>query len=172
MSNIVLVGFMGVGKTSVAAELSELLGWEVVDIDDVIESDAGISISRIFTEFGEEHFRDLESAAVVKIAEQRNLIISTGGGVVLRPTNMDQLKSTGQVFCLTATSEEIWRRVGHETHRPLLDTPDPMTRIREMLEARASAYSQADHMVDTVGKSPCAVAEEIVQIHQQTEQES
>ncbi len=164
MANIVLVGFMGVGKTSVAAELSRQLGWTVVDTDDIIEADAGLTIPEIFEKFGEPHFRDLESQAVAAVAQKSQQIISTGGGAVLRRSNVDLLKENGTVFCLTATPEEIWQRVGHETHRPLLQTPDPQGRIRQLLAERAPYYAQADHTIDTVGKSPQDIAEGILQI--------
>ncbi len=153
MSNIVLVGFMGTGKTSVGEQLSSRLGMHYVDTDDVVEQMSGRSISDIFAEDGEPAFRQLESEAVQKVSKLNNHVISTGGGVVLKKSNIVTLKQTGTVFCLTATAEEIYRRVGHETHRPLLQTPDALAKIRTMLTERAPYYAEADYMVETTGRS-------------------
>ena len=137
MPNIALVGFMGTGKTSVGQRLAERLKMPLIDTDDVIEQDGGIAIADIFARHGELYFRDLESVAVRKVADLDNHVISTGGGVVLRTSNMEMLKRNGVVFCLTATPEEIWQRVRHQTHRPLLQTPNPLAKIRQLLTERA-----------------------------------
>ena len=123
MPNIVLVGFMGTGKTSVGQKLAQRLERPMIDTDDIIGEDSGMDIPDIFARYGEAYFRDLESAAVRKAANLENHVISTGGGVVLRESNLEMLKRNGVVFCLTATTEEIWRRVGRGTHRPLLQAP-------------------------------------------------
>ncbi len=151
--NIVLVGFMGTGKTSVGRRLASQLRMRYVDTDDIVERDNRRRISDIFAEDGEPAFRELESEAVRKVSKLCNHIIATGGGVVLKEVNMTELKQNGIVFCLTATAEEIYRRVGHQPHRPLLQTPDPLAKIRSMLEERHSYYSEADHMVSTTGRS-------------------
>lgn len=151
--NIVLVGFMGTGKTSVGRRLAMQLRMRYVDTDDIIEQDSGRRISNIFEEDGEPAFRDLESEAVRKAAKLYNHIISTGGGVVLRDANMEALKRGGIIFCLTATPEEIYRRVRHQTHRPLLQTPDALAKIRSMLEERCPYYAEADYTVRTTGRS-------------------
>ena len=151
--NIVLVGFMGTGKTSVGRRLASQLRMRYVDTDDIIERDSGCRISTIFEEEGEVVFRDLESEAVRKVSELYNHVISTGGGVVLRKANMEALKQNGIIFCLTATPGEIYRRVRHQTHRPLLQTSDPLAKIRSMLEDRQSAYKKADYRVRTTGRS-------------------
>ena len=151
--NIVLVGFMGTGKTSIGRRLSSQLRMRYVDTDDVVERDNRRRISDIFAEDGEPAFRELESQAVHKVSKLYNHVISTGGGVVLKEANMVELKRNGIVFCLTATAEEIYRRVGHQTHRPLLQTPDPLAQIRSMLEERHPYYAEADHIVKTTGRS-------------------
>ena len=151
--NIVLVGFMGTGKTSIGRRLSTQLRMRYVDTDDVIERDSGRRISEIFEADGEAAFRELESEAVLKVSKLYNYVISTGGGVVLKEANMVELKRNGIVFCLTATPEEIYRRVRHQSHRPLLQTPDPLTKINSMLEERHSYYAKADYMVETTGRS-------------------
>ena len=151
--NIVLVGFMGTGKTSIGRRLSAQLRMRYVDTDDIIERDSGRRISDIFAEDGEPTFRELESEAVRKVSKLYNYVISTGGGVVLKEANMVELKRNGIVFCLTATAEEIYQRVRHQSHRPLLQTPDPLTKIRSMQEERHSYYVAADYMVETTGRS-------------------
>ncbi len=140
---------MGTGKTSVGRHLASRLRMHYVDTDDIIERDNGQRITTIFEEGGELAFRDLESAAVHKASKLYNHVISTGGGVVLRETNMEVLKQNGIIFCLTATPEEIYRRVRHQTHRPLLQTPDALAKIRAMLKERHPYYAKADYMVRT-----------------------
>ena len=150
--NIVLVGFMGTGKTSVGRRLASKLRMRYIDTDDIIERDSGRRISNIFSEDGEPAFRDLESEAVDKASKLYNYVISTGGGAVLRASNMEALKQSGIIFCLTATPEEIYRRVRHQTHRPLLQTPDALAKIQSMLTERQPYYAEADYMVRTTGR--------------------
>ncbi len=168
MRNIVLVGFMGTGKTSVAQQLAERLEMPLIDTDDIIGEDSGMDIPHIFSRYGEAYFRDLESAAVCKAAHLENHVISTGGGVVLRESNLELLKGNGVVFCLTATPEEIWQRVGSDTHRPLLQGPNPLCKIEQMLVDRRPFYDCADHAIPTTGLSIEAVADKIVEIFQQS----
>ncbi|MCY4403148.1 MAG: shikimate kinase [Candidatus Poribacteria bacterium] len=151
--NIVLVGFMGTGKTSVGKRLSTNLRRRYIDTDNVIERDSQRRISDIFEEDGEDVFRQLESEAVNRVSKLYNYVISTGGGVVLKEVNVTKLKENGVVFCLSATPEEIYNRVGHQTHRPLLQTPDALETIRIMLADRAPYYAQADYTVETTGKT-------------------
>jgi shikimate kinase len=167
MPNIVLVGFMGTGKTSVGRRLAERLKMSYIDTDDVIEQESGRIIADIFRESGEPHFRNLESDAVRKVSTLDNRVISTGGGVVLREKNVEMLKTNGVVFCLAATPEEIWRRVGHETHRPLLQGPDPLDRIRQMLADRAPFYALSDETVQTTGLSIEQVVERIIEVYRE-----
>ena len=152
--NIVLVGFMGTGKTSIGRRISSQLRMRYVDTDEIVERNSRRRISDIFAEDGESAFRELESEAVRNVSKLHNHVISTGGGVVLREANMTELKRNGVVFCLTATPEEIYRRVGHQTHRPLLQAPDPLTKIQSMLTERHPYYAEvSDHMISTTGRS-------------------
>ena len=159
---------MGTGKTSVAKRLSSQLRMRYVDTDSVIEKDSQRQISDIFEQDGESIFRQLESDAVNKVSELDNHVISTGGGVVLKETNVTKLKENGIVFCLRATPEEIYRRVGHQTHRPLLQTPDAMETIRTMLAERAPYYAKADHTVETTGRSFEEITADIIRIYFRT----
>ena len=124
-----------------------------IDMDSVIERDNEKAITDIFAEEGEAVFRQLESKLVEQVSQLYNFVISTGGGVVLKEENVAKLKENGIVFCLTASPEEIFERIGHQTHRPLLHTPDPLETIRTILDERAPYYAQADYTMDTTGRS-------------------
>ena len=144
---------MGTGKTSVGRRLASQLRMRYIDTDDIIERDRGRSISNIFSEDGESAFRDFESEAVGKASKLYNYVISTGGGAVLRETNIAALKRNGIIFCLTATPDEIYQRVRHQAHRPLLQTPDALGKVKSMLAERQPYYAEADYMVRTTGRS-------------------
>ena len=159
---------MGTGKTSIGKRLASQLRMRYVDTDSVIEKDNRRSISDIFEQDGEIVFRQLESEAVNKVSKLYNYVISTGGGVVLKEANVTTLKENGVVFCLTATPEEIFQRVGHQTHRPLLQTPDAMETIRAMLTERAPYYAQADHTIETTGRSFEQIIADIKRIFSKT----
>lgn len=162
--NLVLVGFMATGKSTVGRKLAARLGLKMIDTDDLIEEKAGRTISDIFADEGEEFFRDLESEAALAVAELSGHVIITGGGIVLRQRNMEALKKAGPVFCLAADPETVIERTRGTGHRPLLQTEDPLGRVRELLEGRASFYAGADYTVDTSGLSVDAVADRIVEI--------
>ncbi|MDA8082534.1 MAG: shikimate kinase [Nitrospiraceae bacterium] len=161
--NVVLTGFMGTGKTAVSRELSHILGMKLVDIDAEIEKTAGKRIADIFSESGEAVFRDLETEAIRRCARTGGQIISTGGGAVLRQENMEALRGNGLVFCLDASPGTILSRTSGSSERPLLQTPDPLRRIIELLEYRRPFYEKAGIMIDTEKKTPLQVAEEIAE---------
>lgn len=160
--NIALVGFMGSGKSAVGAELARRLGWEFVDTDDLIETAAGRAISDIFETDGEAAFRDMETVAVRDAASRERVVIATGGGVVLRDENVFALKAGGDVVLLATTPQAVWDRVAGETHRPLLQGPDPVARITELMALRREAYARAGRAVDTVGRTVAQVAEDVL----------
>ncbi len=151
MSNIVLVGFMATGKSTVGPELAARLSLQVVDTDDLIEEKAGKAISDIFAQEGEEDFRNLESEVALEVSRRTGHVIITGGGIVLREKNMAALKAAGPVFCLSASPEEILKRTDGTSHRPLLMTDDPLARIRGLLGAREPFYAKADYTIETTG---------------------
>jgi shikimate kinase len=163
MKNIVLTGFMGTGKTAVGKELSRLLNMKLVDIDTEIEKNERMTINDIFENFGEKHFREIETEMIKKLSRQSNLIISTGGGAVLREDNMSPLRENGIVFCLSACPETVLKRTSGSDERPLLKVEDPIARIGELLKLRAPFYEKAGIMVDTEGKTPLQIAEEIIE---------
>lgn len=163
LKNIVLTGFMGTGKTEVGAALSRLLGWRLVDVDEEIEAAGGMAIKEIFKRHGEPAFRDMETKAIKDVSERKNLVISTGGGAVLRQENMDALRKHGVIVCLTADPETILERTGKNSERPLLQVEDPIKKIKELLDFRMPYYEKADFMVRTEGKPPIQIAEEILE---------
>jgi shikimate kinase len=163
MKNIVLTGFMGTGKTAVAKELATLLRRNLIDVDTQIEKAQDMSIHEIFRQFGEHKFREIETEMVRKIARRRNVIISTGGGVVLRQENMDALRESGIIICLTASPETILKRTSMNSERPLLRVPNPRKKIRELLDFRNPFYAKADIMINTENKTPLQIAEEIIE---------
>jgi shikimate kinase len=159
--NIILVGFMGTGKTVVSRVLAERLGLERIDTDDLIVERAGKSISDIFGQDGEPHFRDLESEVIRGLRGRHRCVISTGGGCVMRVDNMRALKEAGMVVNLAARPEVVMRRCGGDTNRPLLQVENPLAAINELLGLRAPMYALAHHTVDTSDLSVDQVAEVI-----------
>lgn len=160
---------MGTGKTEVGRELSHLKGMKLIDIDTEIEKSEKMSINDIFKDYGEERFREIEAEMIEKISRQENMIISTGGGAVLRAMNMDNLKRKGIVICLTATPETILMRTSSTDERPLLRVENPFAKITELLECRRPYYERADLIIDTEGKTPLQIAEEIIEKIQNSE---
>jgi shikimate kinase len=151
--NIILTGFMGVGKTSVGTRLAKDLDYTFVDTDTLIETDQKTTITEIFSTFGEPYFRDVETRIIRQVLEGEGQVISTGGGAVIRDENREAFKRAGLVVCLTAQPDVILERIKHETHRPLLQTPDPLAKIKELLGNREMFYHQADLIIDTSHKS-------------------
>lgn len=147
--NIILTGFMGVGKTSVGTLLARDLGFTFVDSDELIEAAQKITITEIFSTFGEPYFRDVETRILRDVLAGDRQVISTGGGAVIREENRRLFKERGITICLTATPEVVFERIRHETHRPLLQVPDPLEKVRGLLAAREPFYRQADLVIDT-----------------------
>ncbi len=167
MDNIILIGFMGCGKTTVGVKLSYRLRRTVVDTDKEIEKEEKRAISDIFATDGEEYFRDRETACLRKmLGSMNNQIISVGGGLPLREENRALLRKLGQVFYLRARPETIYERVKHDTTRPLLQGPDPQEKIRALLAKRDGAYTEAaDVIVDVddkdFGQILCEIEENV-----------
>jgi shikimate kinase len=164
MRNITLVGFMGTGKTTVGRILARKLGYRFIDVDEEIEREQAVTISHIFSEMGEPYFRELEKNMIKTLSLKEGLIISAGGGAVVDESNIEAMKQGGALVCLTATPDEIMKRVGNSTNRPLLKVPDPMAKIMELLSKREPYYLKADIIVDTTIKTPEEVAAEIIRL--------
>lgn len=149
MRNIVLVGFMGTGKTTIATAVANRLNMRYVSTDDLIEKKEKRTINEIFQKRGEDYFRDVESSVIRDVSCMEGLVIDTGGGAVLREENMSYLKSGGMVVCLSADEKTVMERTKKYKHRPLLNVEDPKRRIRDLLAKRAPFYAKADHVIDT-----------------------
>lgn len=162
MRNIILIGFMGAGKSSVGRLLARRLGRRFVDLDCLIEQAAGLSIPEIFARYGEAGFRAREKAAVARAARLHNAVIATGGGVVLDPDNIRMLQRSGVLVWLTAKPETILERTSRNAGRPLLRCDDPGSRIRQLLTEREPLYQVADYTVDTNLATPQQVVEQIM----------
>ena len=161
--NIVLCGMMGVGKSSVGVCIAERTGRMWYDTDVVITDRHG-RISDIFEFYGEAHFRSLETEIVRELSERDGLVISTGGGLVLKPENNEMLKRNGKIFFLRATFETLLKRVRADETRPLLkNTGKTAETLGELLAERTPVYEHvADYIVDTDGRTIEEIADEIV----------
>lgn len=159
---VYLVGFMGVGKSHVGRCLSRLLQAPFLDADAEIERRCGKSIPEIFSEDGEEAFRDMESALLREVSEAGKGILSCGGGMVLRQENRERMKKSGTAVYLTALPQTIYERVKDSHNRPLLEGRMNPKAIERLMEERKERYEKAaDIEISTDGKSPMEVAEEI-----------
>ncbi len=160
--NIVLIGPMGVGKSSIARELSRLGRRRWVDTDRLVVQAAGTTITEIFAECGEEGFRELEAAALRSLSGSRRLIIATGGGIINAPENHRLLQALGCVVWLTADEDVLYARVSRNDRRPLLQTSDPRATLHTLLEHRRPLYTACAHVtVDTSSQDHAQVAEAV-----------
>ena len=160
--NIALIGFMGTGKTSVGRLVADLLRFDFIDTDELIQTGTGRSITDIFTKDGEAAFRKLESKTVSDLSSRTKTVISIGGGLSVNPENLASLKTHALVVCLWSSPEKIWERVRHQSHRPLLHDKDPQAKIRELLAAREPFYKQADVLLNTELRSVREVAQQVI----------
>ncbi|OOV31182.1 shikimate kinase [Candidatus Synechococcus spongiarum LMB bulk15M] len=143
-ANLYLVGMMGSGKSSAGRIMARLLGYRWLDADQVLETAAGRTISTLFAQEGEEGFRTMETAVLRQVGQWHSCVVSTGGGVVVRPGNWGIMRQ-GLIIWLTASAELLLKRLRQDpTPRPLLQCADPAQRLRELLAARESFYAQAD----------------------------
>ncbi|MFA4966811.1 MAG: shikimate kinase [Candidatus Margulisiibacteriota bacterium] len=160
--NIILIGFMGVGKSEVGRGLAARLGMEFIDTDELIEGTEEKKIAEIFAEKGEEYFRDLETEIIKTLEDYDNFVISTGGGIVLREENVKMLKEIGPLVLLTSRPEAIFERLKDAKDRPLLEKGDKMENISQILGKRNPVYEKAaDFKVDTSDIAPEKAVEEI-----------
>ncbi|MBG9804534.1 shikimate kinase [Brevibacillus laterosporus] len=159
-NNIILIGFMGTGKSTVGEQLAQQLQYERCDLDEEIVKATGKTISQIFAKDGEEMFRQLESDVLRRLIDGNRRVIITGGGAVLRPENVQVMLQHGIVVALTAEEQEIIRRVEQDQNRPLLQG-NVKEKVRELLQARAGAYDFAPVQVDTTGKTIEEIVDEI-----------
>ena len=161
MKNIVLVGFMGTGKTAVSRALAKKLGMKYVSTDDLIEKKEKTGIKEIFAAKGETYFRKVEKKAIKEVSLMRNVVIDAGGGAVLDPENIEDLKKHASLVCLWAEAETILERTKKYTHRPLLNVSDPLAKIKELIDYRKQFYERADYHVHTSRMTVDRVVSEI-----------
>lgn len=150
--NLILVGMMGSGKTTMAKSLAKQLGKTFVDSDEEITRRTGVTIPHIFDIEGEAGFRQRESMAIQEIAEQSNLVLATGGGAVLAAENREMLRQNGIVIYLKANAHDLWQRTRHDRSRPLLQTADPYAKLKELIRQRDPLYHQVADIIVQSGK--------------------
>ena len=169
--NIVLIGFMGAGKSTISDFLKNVFAMDVVEMDQIIAQRQGMSISDIFETYGEEYFRELETNLLIEMQSRSNVVVSCGGGVPMRERNVAEMKKNGRVVLLTAKPETILERVKDNHDRPLLENNKNVSFIADLLEKRRAKYeAAADIVVETDGKSELEICEEM--IHRLREAES
>ena len=162
--NIVLIGFMGAGKTSISEYLKTLFAMDVIEMDQIIAEREGMSIPDIFEVHGEQYFRDLETNLLIEMQSRKNVVISCGGGTPLRECNVVEMKKNGRVVLLTASPETIFDRVKDSHDRPVIENNKNVPFIADLMEKRRAKYeAAADIVINTDGKSIIEVCEELVQ---------
>jgi 3-dehydroquinate synthase len=169
LSNIFLIGFSYSGKSEAGRRVAEHLGWDFTDTDNEIVVQAKKSIPEIFAEDGEEHFRELERQALANVCSAKEMVVATGGGIILAAENRELMKKSGMVICLQAEPDTIYNRLliddrkgESKVVRPLLSGPDPERRIAQLKEFRQPYYSIADWTVHTDNLTPAEVAVEVI----------
>jgi shikimate kinase len=165
MKNLVLVGFMGSGKTTVGKWVADRLGLEFVDMDELIEQRQGKTISEIFASLGESEFRKLERSLVGELAAKQSQVIAAGGGVVLDGGNVREFERTGVVVCLRVTPKIAHLRTKANPNRPLLETANRSGQIKKLLAQREPLYAAIRHQVETSDRGLEAVAQEVIEIY-------
>lgn len=140
--NIVLIGFMGCGKTTLGKKTASRLGYHFIDTDRIIEQEQGCSVSHLFQTKGEPYFRQLEQNTARKISSLSGQVIATGGGMIKSKATMDFLSQNGIIVYLKATPEHIYRNIGEDKSRPLLQVDDKMKKIRILMAERIPVYEQ------------------------------
>ena len=161
--NIVLVGFMGSGKSLTSNKLAGALKRKICSTDKLIEKREGRVIADIFRDSGEAYFRKVEKEVVKEVSGQTDIILDCGGGVVLDFENVADLKKNGLVIYLSAPPERIYNNIKGQKHRPLLNVEDPQSKISELLEARKPYYEKADVIIDA-DKPIDQIAEDILKV--------
>lgn len=166
--NLVLTGFMATGKSSVGKAVARRLGMRFVDMDEVIVERAGKSIARIFSEDGEERFRQIETELAQELAGKVGLVVATGGGCMLREANRAAFSASGIVICLWADPLNIWQRAGSDAVRPLMPT-EGVAGIANLLAEREPAYRQLPFHIETSGLSIPKVVDAVLDTYQQAQ---
>ena len=161
--NIVLIGFMGAGKSTISDFLKTVFAMDIVEMDQIIAQRQGMSISDIFETYGEQYFRDLETNLLIEMQSRSNVVISCGGGTPMRECNVVEMKKNGRVVLLTAKPETILDRVKDNHDRPLIENNKTVPFIADLMEKRRAKYeAAADIIIETDGKNELEICEELV----------
>lgn len=164
--NIVLIGMMGAGKTYIGKKFAKLLvHFNYVDTDEEIEKNTGLSISEIFEQHSESYFRELEANIIKEVAQNKNQIISLGGGAFENEESIKALKENGLVFYLKAPAKELFKRIENETNRPLLDAGFSQKTIEKLLKKREKNYLKANFVIDTAQKQAYTILDDILKAY-------
>ena len=150
---------MGAGKTTVGRKLAGLMKVDFIDTDQLLEKRTGVSIAHVFEIEGEHGFRERESRLFSEVSSGNNAVVSTGGGLVLSPDNRERMKQSGEVVYLRADIDILWKRLKNCHTRPLLQTPDPRSRLQQLIKERESVYTElADHIIEVTSGSASKTA--------------
>jgi shikimate kinase len=160
--NVILIGFMASGKTSVGRRLAQRLGYNFLDTDQFIESELGCTIAEVFSIQGEAYFRKLESRLAARLHCLQNTVISTGGGLPITPGNLERLREAGSVVFIKASLEDILKRLERDVRRPMVQRGELRETVTSLLEERLPSYEQADLVVESHGKGVNRVCGEII----------
>ena len=161
--NIVLIGFMGAGKSTISDYLKTVFAMDIIEMDQIIAEREGMSISDIFEVYGEQYFRDLETNLLIEMQSRTNVVISCGGGTPMRECNVAEMKKNGRVVLLTAKPETILDRVKDSHDRPLIENNKTVSFIAELMEKRREKYeAAADIVIETDGKDELQICEELI----------
>lgn len=145
MKNIILIGMMGSGKTFVGRALSQCLKMDFIDLDEYIENRESLKISEIFEKVGEEGFRKIERESLLSFSGKNNIVIATGGGIILNETNLDSFRNGSNIIYLDGTPDYIYKNIKEDNSRPLLENKDKMEEIKRILEFRKPLYLKSAH---------------------------
>ncbi len=170
-TNIILVGFMGTGKSATGRLVAKRLERPLIDMDAEIERREGRKIGDIFSKDGEAYFRRVEREVVRELSQRQNLVVAAGGGVVINPENIHDFSRTGVVICLSASPAAILQRVVAETHRPLIEGGEKARKITDLLEARKPLYDAIEHQIDTTHLSSDLTAARVIEIYEKAAKE-
>ncbi len=163
-NNILLIGFMGAGKSTIGRVLAKKIKFEYIDIDRIIEHRCARSITEIFDEHGEEYFRDKETETLESLAGSDHNVYATGGGIVLKERNWPLMRELGPTVYLEASLETLWDRIKHDKRRPLLQVDNAYERAGELLSKRKELYEKADLILCTENRTPDEIAEMIIDL--------
>ncbi|MEE9553144.1 MAG: shikimate kinase [candidate division Zixibacteria bacterium] len=162
--NLILSGFMGTGKSSVGKSVSEVLGFEFVDTDNLIENRCGKTIAKIFSEDGEKYFRELEKETLIGLPEHK-IVIAAGGGIIIDQDNYNRLSGLGLIIILTASVESICRRIRNDKSRPLLSGENLNEKVRELLSQRRHVYDRISYKINTDRLSVADTCDAVIRMY-------